>query len=118
MTERQRERAREHPADPGAVSLPEAAWLAWPCLTQEAKDWCRSLSFWKGTGELSLEASTSLAPGVSPGPRSAEEEEDDDEEEEEEEEEGEVAVEEAAGGVAVLEVREVVRPAFCCSRRF
>ena len=58
-----------------------------------------------------------MAPGVGPGPRSAEEEEDDDEEEEEEEE-GEVAVEEAAGGVAVLEVREVVRPAFCCSRRF
>ena len=72
------------------------------------------MSFWKGTGELSLEASTSLAPGVSPAPRRAEEEE----EEEEVEEEGEVAVEEAAGGVAVLEVMEVVRPAFCCSRRF
>ena len=71
------------------------------------------MSFWKGTGELSFEASISLAPGVSPAPRRAEE----DEEEDEEEEEGEVAME-AVGGVAVMEEMEVVRPAFCCSRRF
>lgn len=38
--------------------------LFWPCLTQEAKDWWKFLSCWKGTEEPSLEARTIFVPGV------------------------------------------------------
>jgi len=77
------------------------------------------LSFWKVKGELSLEASTSLVPGVTVPPFTDGDGEEEVGEEAVEEEEEEEAAPAATKGEAVLEVvTEEVMPVFCWSRRF